>query len=95
MLDLHCGNNYTNDRGRTLDNFIAAYNLEVVNRPSYPTTHEAGSHIDITFATPQLHGQIKEWRVTPYNSMSDHRLITFFSVCSVLVRTTYPSRDIH
>lgn len=51
--------------------------LEVINSPSQHTTQQDEGNIDLTLATRQLKGQIRNWQISEDSSCSDHNLINF------------------
>jgi len=70
----------TDDRGESIEEFIAANNLVVLNQASRFTTYASPSgtsNIDVTLATPGIAGFIYDWHVSPEMTISDHNAILF------------------
>lgn len=73
------GSAATDRRGRSIEQYLSANNLEVVNRGSAPTFCN-GRHwsvIDVTVASPQVARMVEDWKVSPEETMSDHKYIEF------------------
>ena len=71
------GSDITNQRGEVVENFIAEYNLHVLNNSTTPTfTSIRGDvNIDITLVTENLFPHISSWRVLLGVTTSDHRVL--------------------
>src|SRR5690606_16475332 len=69
----------TNNRGKSLFEFLISNNFLVFNRGSEPTfvTSRYRTIIDLTFGTTEVAKFIDNWRVSNEISDSDHRYITF------------------
>ncbi|CAK9819177.1 Putative 115 kDa protein in type-1 retrotransposable element R1DM [Anthophora quadrimaculata] len=70
----------TNDRGEKLEDLIAQHNLHVMNKKSntytFDNTH-GQDNIDVTLTSNSLRNKVKNWRVSPNETTSDHNIITF------------------
>ncbi|XP_063972041.1 uncharacterized protein LOC135159908 [Diachasmimorpha longicaudata] len=73
------GSERCNDRGTALLEFMAAMDLEILNRGSRSTfvTSRCQCIIDITMCTRRLAGRGMDWRVDQEDTLSDHRRIRF------------------
>ena len=73
------GSPMNNGRGDSYEEFVAQYNLAIINLGAEPTfeTSRAKSHIDITLAHFNLCDLISDWRVSSTDFCSDHKCIEF------------------
>jgi len=73
------GNPDENQRGSLLADTIYSLNLYVCNRGNLPTyvRGASGTHIDVTFVSEVLIGEMHGWRVVDEESHSLHRYIWF------------------
>lgn len=72
------GGNKTDDRGKTLSEFIISKNWYIQNEcTSLPTfqTVNGRSWIDVTIISPNLIREVQEWTVLDHPTASDHRYI--------------------
>ena len=69
----------TNERGELIETLMVDYNLDCSNigiQPTY-TGGMGSSLIDATLISNDKSNLIKNWRLDPEYSFSDHRMITF------------------
>lgn len=74
------GDSQLNHRGDSVENYISQDNLIICNDQSSPSTfssHQGSSHIDLTICSAKISNLIANWAVSPLDSLSDHRIITF------------------
>ena len=75
------GNKITDERGEMIENYILSNKLVILNDGIIPTyvkeSTGAETFIDLTIITKDLVEQIKDWRVNPDCSFSDHKYIYF------------------
>ena len=74
------GSAETNSKRESIEDFIAQYNLKILNCPSNPTTYCSNigtSNIDITLASGHARQGVQNWLVEDGWTLSDHRVITF------------------
>ena len=73
------GSSDTNDRGKSLFDYIMTCNLMICNVGNDPTfiTKNRREVLDVTFATKGIVYQLHAWRVLGKHSFSDHRYIEF------------------
>ena len=73
------GSTDINERGELLLEFILSQSLTICNRGNEPTfiTSLRREVLDITLVNEQASELIRSWRVSPDDSMSDHRYIEF------------------
>ena len=71
------GSDVTNQLGEIVENFIAEYNLPVLNNSTTPTfsSVRGNANIDITLVTDNLFPYISSWSVFPGVMTSDHRVL--------------------
>jgi hypothetical protein len=64
-------------RGEMLGDWLAALDLHVVNRGSEPTFVAArgSSHVDVTLGSADAFREVREWRVSDEETLSDHKYI--------------------
>jgi len=85
----------TDERGDTIEEFIEANNLMVLNQPSRHTTYASPSgtsNNDVTLATPGIAGYIYDWHISPDMTISDHNAI-LFRLLPHRIRATQPYYD--
>ncbi|CAK9813135.1 Retrovirus-related Pol polyprotein from type-1 retrotransposable element R1 (Fragment) [Anthophora plagiata] len=70
----------TDSRGEELEDLIAQHNLHVMNTQSdtftFDNTH-GQDNIDVTLVSNSLRNKIKNWKVLPNQTSSDHNVVTF------------------
>ena len=73
------GSTGTNQRGRSLLEYIMTSDLYILNQGNEPTFHNVNREevIDITVGSADMVRSIMDWRVSQVESMSDHRQIHF------------------
>lgn len=73
------GNEKTNNRGKTLIEYLSTTKLDIINTGSKPTfvTRRAKTIIDLTLANDGGSKLISNWHVSDEASCSDHRWIRF------------------
>ena len=74
------GSAETNSKGESIEDFIAQYNLKILNCPSNLTTYCSSigsSNIDITLASGYARLGVQNWLVEDGWTLSDHQVITF------------------
>lgn len=73
------GSSNINKYGEELVEFLATTNLEVLNRGNEPTfvTKSRNEVLDVTFASVQFIGRVRNWHVSPEETASDHKEINF------------------
>lgn len=73
------GSPIQDSRGEYLEDWISLLNLSVENTGNNPTfvRRSTGTFIDITLATQDVSGKIKEWKVLEKESLSFHKYICF------------------
>jgi hypothetical protein len=73
-------NNYDDNRGDIINEFIAQNNLIILNNnincPTFETSRGQSS-IDLTLASLSLTTKISNWKVSEEDSLSDHKYILF------------------
>ena len=70
----------TNERGRTLEEFLTTKQLYFSNEDSRETIFSSSignSNIDLTISNLRLLSSITEWEINSQESLSDHRIIKF------------------
>lgn len=73
------GSRTLDERGATLEDFIAEQNLVVLNRNNEPSTFSNGrgeTNIDVTLATENAARMVRSWKVCEDWTCSDHRAIS-------------------
>lgn len=74
------GNSFTCPRGRLIEEWAAELDLCLLNEGSTPTCvrPQGWSVVDLTWCTPDLSGEVSNWRVRDdVESLSDHQYIEF------------------
>ncbi|XP_063830255.1 uncharacterized protein LOC135079532 [Ostrinia nubilalis] len=73
------GGNFTDVRGRALEDWVAELGLSVLNTGTAHTCVRAqgGSRVDVSFATPAVAQRVVNWRVMEEETLSDHLYIRF------------------
>lgn len=71
------GSNKTDGRGSLVEEWAAQNELRLINVGNEPTCVRAqgASCVDLTWATPDLLGELRGWRVLPDETLSDHAYI--------------------
>ena len=70
----------TNERVKTLEEFIISNQLIILNEESEMKTFQGSrgsSNIDLTLSNHRLLTKIKEWKISEDESCSDHKIIQF------------------
>lgn len=70
----------TDQRGEALEEFIAQHGLYIVNELSETHTFDnihGQANIDVTLASNPVINKVKNWRVLPNQTLSDHNLIRY------------------
>lgn len=85
------GSSDINTRGIKLIEFIAAYELEILNKGTKPTfvTVNRREVLDITLVTQSFANRVKNWRVSDEETLSDHKEINFSVECDVIPATLF------
>jgi hypothetical protein len=73
------GSHECNSRGNLLAEYIATTTLEIANKGCEPNfvSRNRQTVIDLTLVSRSLANSIDGWQVSQYDSLSDHRQITF------------------
>jgi len=73
------GSTDTNQRGECLFEFILNHNLEIGNVGTTPifVTRVRDEVLDVTLLSRSLKIHLRNWHVSPEESMSDHRIILY------------------
>ena len=70
----------TNERGRTMEDFVASNQLHVINEERTLKTFQGSrgeSNIDLTIANNKMLATIQNWDISEEESASDHNIIKF------------------
>ena len=70
----------TDERGKIVEEFLAANGMYCINKPNNPytfSTINGESNIDVTFVSGSMLSKIYDWKVTTTCPVSDHNLIQF------------------
>jgi len=73
------GSSNINERGRALLEYLVTTDLDILNKGTQPTFVVSNRQevIDITLATSNIVSNVRAWRVSDKESLSDHRHIMF------------------
>ena len=85
------GCDIANHRGNCLCEFLATTDLEVANvgcTPTYSAGH-VSSIIDVTLVSRTPYRDIRHWKVSDADTMSDHRQIEFSLISDRLAPVSY------
>lgn len=87
------GSTDTNRRGTSLYNFLIDVGACVLNEGNSPTFYSNGREevLDITFCSPELINDIKNWHVSDNPSLSDHTHILFECNCTSVTQPSRPN----
>jgi hypothetical protein len=69
-----------NNRGKMLEEFVASYQLHIINEDSPRKTFQSSrgsSNIDLTIVNNQMLPDIKNWEISEEESASDHNILKF------------------
>ena len=70
----------TNNRGKMLEEFVAGYQLHIINEDSPRKTFQTSrgsSNIDLTIVNNQMLADIKNWEISEEEIASDHNILKF------------------
>jgi hypothetical protein len=70
----------TNNRGKMLEEFVAGYQLHIINEDSPRKTFQTSrgsSNIDLTIVNNQMLADIKNWEISEEESASDRNILQF------------------
>lgn len=73
------GSSKINPRGKTLFEYIASTNLDILNKGKEPTfvNRIRSQVLDVTFASQYSLDRITNWHISPQETLSDHKEINF------------------
>lgn len=79
------GSSDINLRGERLLEFLVSTEMEILNKGNSPTfvTRNRTEVLDITLASRNIANMVKEWHVSPEETLSDHREIAFYLDCEI------------
>ena len=69
----------TNQRGKTLEEFLTICNLNIVNLRTVPTfeTKRLSSYVDLTIVNNHLLRRVTDWTCGIQGSCSDHKIVSY------------------